>query len=67
MCWKLDGPAFAGALTDPVEAWLRCCPAAAHHTVVAGQPIVLDGALVHPDLDERLREHRRIAARFQGL
>jgi cytosine/adenosine deaminase-related metal-dependent hydrolase len=67
VCWKLDGPAFAGALTDPVEAWLRCGPVAAHHTVVAGRAIVRDGALVHPDLDERLREHRRIASRFQGL
>lgn len=67
VCWKLDGPAFAGALTDPVEAWLRCGPIAAHHTVVAGKAVVEDGALVHPDVDERLHEHRRIAARFQGL
>ena len=24
--WPLVGPAFAGALADPVEAWLRCGP-----------------------------------------
>ena len=24
--WPLAGPAFAGALADPVEAWLRCGP-----------------------------------------
>src|SRR5690606_5219636 len=22
--WSLTGPAFAGALADPIEAWLRC-------------------------------------------
>jgi len=66
VCWKLDGPAFSGALTDPVEAWLRCGPVAAHHTVVAGAPVVEGGRLVHPDLEQRLGEHRRIAARFQG-
>ena len=24
--WSLTGPAFAGAIADPVEAWLRCGP-----------------------------------------
>ena len=24
--WPLAGPPFAGALADPVEAWLRCGP-----------------------------------------
>ena len=33
-----EGIAFAGALTDPVEAWLRCGPVVARHTVVAGGP-----------------------------
>ena len=28
VCWRLDGPLFAGALTDPVEALLRCGPPA---------------------------------------
>ena len=26
VCWRLDGPQFAGALSDPVEALLRCGP-----------------------------------------
>lgn len=65
VCWSLDGPAFAGALTDPVEAWLRCGPVAAHHTIVAGRPVVLRGALVHADLDARLARHRTVARRFQ--
>ena len=40
VCWPLEGLAFAGALTDPVEAWLRCGPVQARHTVVAGRPVV---------------------------
>jgi cytosine/adenosine deaminase-related metal-dependent hydrolase len=75
VAWKLGGSgrtgiAFAGALTDPVEAWLRCGPVAAHHTVVAGRPVVEDGELQVPpgvDLDDILRRHRAAAARLQGL
>jgi len=36
----LEGLAFAGALSDPVEAWLRCGPVAARHTVVNGNVVV---------------------------
>ena len=54
-------------LTDPVEAWLRCGPVAARHTVVAGRTVVEDGALVHPGLDEMLRRHRAAAGRLQRL
>jgi cytosine/adenosine deaminase-related metal-dependent hydrolase len=65
--WPLTGVAFAGALSDPVEAWLRCGPVAARHTVVAGRPVVEDGVPVHPGLDEQLAAHRRISARMQEL
>jgi cytosine/adenosine deaminase-related metal-dependent hydrolase len=65
VCWPLEGPAFAGALTDPVEAWLRCGPVAARHTVVAGVPVVENGALVHPGVEEMLRRHRAAAIRMQ--
>jgi cytosine/adenosine deaminase-related metal-dependent hydrolase len=65
--WSLEGPSFAGAVADPVEAWLRCGPVAARHTVVAGRPVVNDGAVVHPALDEMLRRHRAISARIQQL
>jgi cytosine/adenosine deaminase-related metal-dependent hydrolase len=67
VCWRLDGPMFAGALTDPVEALLRCGPARAYHTVVAGQLVVEDGAVVNPALEDRLGRHRAAAARIQGL
>jgi cytosine/adenosine deaminase-related metal-dependent hydrolase len=64
--WSLTGPAFAGAIADPIEAWLRCGPLAARDTIVNGVPIVRDGALRHPALEDRLRAHRAAAARLQG-
>jgi cytosine/adenosine deaminase-related metal-dependent hydrolase len=70
VAWKLGGITYAGALSDPVEAWLRCGPTAAHHTVVAGTPLVEDGELRGPaaaELDGVLARHRVAAARLQGL
>jgi cytosine/adenosine deaminase-related metal-dependent hydrolase len=64
--WPLEGPGFAGAIADPIEAWLRCGPLAARHTVVHGRVVVDDGALVHRELDDRLIAHRREAARIQS-
>jgi cytosine/adenosine deaminase-related metal-dependent hydrolase len=65
--WPLDGVIHAGALSDPIEAWLRCGPSAARHTVVAGRLVVEDGHLVDPRVDEVLGRHRIVAARLQGL
>jgi cytosine/adenosine deaminase-related metal-dependent hydrolase len=67
VCWPLEGIAFAGALTDPVEAWLRCGPVASRHTIVAGVPIVENGALVDPGVEHMLARHRAAAARIQGV
>lgn len=67
VCWRLDGPTFAGALSDPVEALLRCGPVSAHHTVVAGRVLVEDGRLVHPELEDVLRRHRAESRRIQDL
>jgi cytosine/adenosine deaminase-related metal-dependent hydrolase len=67
VCWPLTGIAFAGALTDPVEAWLRCGPVAARHTVVGGRTVVENGELVAPGVDDILSRHRRAARRIQGL
>jgi cytosine/adenosine deaminase-related metal-dependent hydrolase len=64
--WPVDGDiVHAGALSDPIEAWLRCGPSAARHTVVAGRVIVRDGALASDRVDEMLTWHRRVAERFQ--
>jgi cytosine/adenosine deaminase-related metal-dependent hydrolase len=66
VCWPLEGIVFAGALSDPIEAWLRCGPVAARHTVVAGQTVVADGELVHPGVEEILRRHRAVARSWQA-
>jgi cytosine/adenosine deaminase-related metal-dependent hydrolase len=66
VCWPLDGVVFAGALSDPVEAWLRCGPVAARHTVVAGRAVVEDGRLAIPGEEAMLARHRQIAARLQA-
>jgi cytosine/adenosine deaminase-related metal-dependent hydrolase len=65
--WPLTGPAFAGALSDPIEAWLRCGPVTARHTVVHGRAIVRDGALVDPGLGDRLTAHARVSAAIQRI
>jgi cytosine/adenosine deaminase-related metal-dependent hydrolase len=64
--WSLEGVRFAGALSDPVEAWLRCGPVSARHTVVGGRLVVADGAVLHPGLDEQLAVHRRVSERIQA-
>jgi len=65
--WRLEGPSFAGALADPIEAWLRCGPLGALHTIVNGRFVVRDGRAVHDDLPEMLRRHESISARLQRL
>ena len=65
--WSLDGPRFAGAIADPVEAWLRCGPVSARDTVVHGRFVVRGGELVSGKVDEMLRTHRALAARMQRL
>ena len=65
--WSLTGPAFAGALADPVEAWLRCGPIGARDTIVGGTAVVRDGHVVSPRLDELLVEHQRLSRRIQQL
>jgi cytosine/adenosine deaminase-related metal-dependent hydrolase len=67
VCWPQQGVQYAGALVDPVEAWLRCGPTAARHTIVAGRVLVRDGALTVPGVEEKLRAHAAAAARIQGL
>jgi len=63
--WSLTGPSFAGAIADPIEAWLRCGPLAARDTIVAGTPVVRGGRLVSPAVEQHLRDHRRISTRIQ--
>jgi cytosine/adenosine deaminase-related metal-dependent hydrolase len=64
--WPLTGPSFAGAIADPIEAWLRCGPVAARHTVVNGRPVVRDGRLVSDRVEEMLAAHDRLSRRLQA-
>jgi cytosine/adenosine deaminase-related metal-dependent hydrolase len=66
--WSLTGLAFAGAISDPIEAWLRCGPLAARHTIVNGRFVVRDATLVAGEraVEDKLADHRRIAQRMQA-
>lgn len=66
VAWHLDPVSLAGALTDPVEALLRCGPARAWTTVVDGRVLVDAGELRLRGLPEALADHRRIATRMQS-
>lgn len=65
--WDQTGPGFAGAVSDPVEAWLRCGPSAARETIVAGRVLVENGRAVHSALDEILLRHAAVSRRLQQL
>ena len=65
--WDLTGPLYSGALSDPVEAWLRCGPTSARQTIVAGRVLVDAGRLTHGELDGHVASHNRIARRLQQL
>ena len=62
--WPLQGVQFAGALSDPVEALLRCGPVAARHTIVAGELLVDNGQLTASGVEEMLSRHRGIASEW---
>jgi cytosine/adenosine deaminase-related metal-dependent hydrolase len=66
VAWPLEGVAFAGAVSDPVEAWLRCGPVLPRHTVVAGRAIVEDGELRLPGVSEMIDRHAQIAREWQN-
>ncbi|MFF9555944.1 amidohydrolase family protein [Streptomyces albus] len=65
--WELDEFAFAGAHTDPVEAWLRCGPVRPRHTIVQGRPVVENGTLTLPHTHDMLSAHAHISRRMQRL
>lgn len=63
--WSLTGPAFAGAIADPIEAWLRCGPIAARDTIVHGKHIVRKHEIVSAKLEPMLKSHAKLAHRMQ--
>ncbi|MFT3714834.1 MAG: 8-oxoguanine deaminase [Gordonia sp. (in: high G+C Gram-positive bacteria)] len=65
--WQMSPFSLAGSGSDPIEALLRCGPATAWLTMVAGQVLVADGRLLNPDAPTALTEHARISRRLQAL
>jgi len=65
--WSLTGVAFAGAVADPIEAWLRCGPTGAKHTIVHGKLVVDNGQIVSNKVESMLATHRTIAKRMQNI
>ncbi len=63
--WPLVGVPWAGAVSDPIDAWLRCGPSAPRDVFVGGRAIVEGGHLTHPRLDDLLRRHEVAARRLQ--
>ena len=64
--WSLTGLKFAGGWSDPIEAWLRCGPTSARTVVIAGKVVVDGGSLLDDRVEERLRDHRRLALAMQA-
>ena len=65
--WSLDSVQFAGAIADPIEAWLRCGPVGARDTIVHGRAVVRDSQLVSDKVGEMLSKHRVLSAHMQQL
>jgi cytosine/adenosine deaminase-related metal-dependent hydrolase len=63
--WPLTGIPWAGAVSDPIDAWLRCGPSAPSHVLVGGTAVVEHGRLLQDDLDDVLVRHDRAARRMQ--
>ena len=63
--WPLDGLAYAGAVSDPIDAWLRCGPSAPRHVLVGGRPVVSDGMILQTDIEDVLTRHRVVATALQ--
>ena len=65
--WPVDGLHFSGVHGNLVTAWLRSGPARARDTIVGGRPVVRDGALVAPGLEDIARRHHTVSGRLQTL
>jgi cytosine/adenosine deaminase-related metal-dependent hydrolase len=65
--WDITGVRFAGAIADPVEAWLRCGPISVRDTIVHGKFVVRDAQLVSKRVDEMLSLHTKLARHMQQL
>jgi cytosine/adenosine deaminase-related metal-dependent hydrolase len=65
--WDIAGVRFAGAIADPIEAWLRCGPVSVRDTIVHGKFVVRDAQLVSNKVDEMLTVHTKLSRQMQQL
>jgi cytosine/adenosine deaminase-related metal-dependent hydrolase len=65
--WDLNGIQHAGALGDPIEAWLRCGPIGARDTIVNGELVVRRERLVTSELETMLNRHACAARQIQSV
>ncbi|MEC6988501.1 MAG: amidohydrolase family protein, partial [Actinomycetota bacterium] len=65
--WDQTGIAYAGAVSDPIEAWLRCGPTGVRNTIINGRQVVKDGHLVSAATEEMLAAHTAASQRVQRL
>ena len=65
--WDVTGVRFAGAIADPIEAWLRCGPVSVRDTIVHGKFVVRDAQLVSNQVDEMLAVHTKLSRQMQQL
>jgi cytosine/adenosine deaminase-related metal-dependent hydrolase len=65
--WDVTGVRFAGAIADPVEAWLRCGPVSVRDTIVHGKFVVRDAQLMSNKVDEMLSLHTKLSRKMQQL
>lgn len=61
VAYRLDQPAFAGALHDPVAALIFCQPSNVDLSVINGRVVVQDGQLVTLDLPVLVETHNRLS------
>lgn len=59
--WRLERPAYAGALHDPVAALVFCQPQNVDLAIVHGRQRVRDGAIIGLDMTTLVQEHNRRA------
>jgi 8-oxoguanine deaminase len=62
--FRIDTPAFAGALHDPVAAFVLCATASVDFSVINGVPCVSGGQLVHVDVPVLIEQHNALSTQL---
>lgn len=64
IAFRLDTPAFAGALHDPIAALALCSPPQVDLSIINGRVVVEDGVIQHLDLPVLVERHNAISQRL---